>query len=1064
MNLQRALLSALLFVSLTLSSLAPGFAQTTAEMLGVVTDPSNASIADAKLTARNLGTNLTYSTTSGDTGSFRIPLLPPGEYELTVEKAGFGKYVRRPITLQLNQKAELAVNLQVAGSTEVVTVSTESPLINTTNAEVGFNIDAKRISELPLSPNRNMLSIALQAPGVSQLSSGNSNFAAGGVSFSVNGMRTRSNNFMIDGADSNNSSVTGLVQEINNPDLVGEFRLITNQFLPEYGRAAGSVVNIITKSGTNSYHGTAYWNYNSNKLNSRTNLDERTFPKAPWRVENQFGGTFGGKIIKDRTFFFGSLLRWTDRRFASGTAITGAPTEAGRQALQSIAAGRPQISALLNNLPAAQAASGQSFNVTADGRTISIPYGTLSGAAPNKQDTWQWSGRIDHRINEKHNLMGRVMYDDRVSISGQAVPPGLTSLAPARRQAYNTTLNSSLSPTMYNEFRVNLQRSSSSTTASDPKAITIPNIEVAEMGLTGFNAAATRTAIGLAVNLPQASVQSNYQIANNIGIIRNNHSFKFGGDIRRVEQFQDFNPTLRGRLNYETVQQLVNDTPAVQSINVILPGLRNWQFYRYYDFFFFAQDEWRVKPNFTLTYGVRYETPGNAFQWLADENQRVVGLNNNNPAFRADTFPTRDKNNWAPRLGFNYRLGKGRGPLGLLTGDGKTVLRGGYSRTYDFAFNNIALNIYSAFPFTFVSQRAANTAGGFAFVDAIRAGGPAPLPANLLTIPRTIVGSDLRSPLAEQFSFRIDRELAQNLAFNIGYIATKGTALFQTVDGNPTLPGSNGATRVDNARGPIRLRANTGSSIYHSLQTSIEKRYSKGFSLTAHYTWSSFIDDQSEIFNSSVAGEVAVAQDSFNRRADRGRSTYDRPHRISLNGIWDLPIFRAQKGFLGTALGGWQLGGFLTLQSGAPFSVLAGADPGRRLSGIDALVGNSIRANLNTSLDLSSLNVAELRAAGTYTNGVFSLFSLPTAASPLGNAGRNILRADGINNVDMVLTKKFRLPFEGHSLGFRTEFYNIGNTRDFGIPEARANNPGFANQWNTDGGARRIVMQLRYQF
>jgi hypothetical protein len=1060
MNLQRATLSLLLLVSLSALSLA----QTTAEMLGMVTDPSNASIAAAKLTARNLATNLTYTTTSGDNGSFRIPLLPPGEYELTVEKSGFGKYVRKPITLQLNQKAELTIAMQVAGSTEIISVTTEAPLINTTNAEVGINIDAKRISELPLSPNRNMLSIALQAPGVSQLSSGNSTFAAGGVAFSVNGMRTRSNNFMIDGADSNNSSVTGLVQEINNPDLVGEFRLITNQFLPEYGRSAGSVVNIITKSGSNAYHGTAYWNYNSNVLNSRTNLDERTFPKAPWRVENQFGGTMGGKIIKDRTFFFGSLLRWTDRRFASGTAITGAPTEAGRQALQSIAAGRPQITALLNNLPAAQSPSGQSFNVTADGRTISIPYGTLSGAAPNKQDTWQWSGRIDHRLTEKHNLMGRVMYDDRVSISGQAVPPGLTTLAPARRQAYNMTLTSTLSPTTYNEFRANLQRASSASNASDPKAITIPNIEVAQMGLTGFNAAASRTAIGLAVNLPQASVTNNYQIANNIGIIRNNHSFKFGGDIRRVEQFQDFNPTLRGRLNYETVQQLVDDTPAVQSINVILPGLRNWQFYRYYDFFFFAQDEWRIKPNFTLTYGVRYETPGNPFQWLADENSRIVAQNNNNPNFRIDQFPKRDTNNWAPRVGFNYRFGKFGGPLGMLMGDGKTVLRGGYSRTYDFAFNNIALNIYSAFPFTFVSQRNANTPGGFQFVDAIRAGGPAPLPANLLTVPRTIVGADFRSPFAEQFSIRIDRELTQSVAFNVGYISTKGTALFQTVDGNPAVPGSNGAVRVDNNRGTIRLRANTGSSIYHSLQTSLEKRYSKGFSMSAHYTWSSFIDDQSEIFNSSVAGEVAVAQDSFNRRADRGRSTYDRPHRLSFNGIWDLPVFREQKGWIGSALGGWQVGGFVTFQSGAPFSVLAGIDPGRRLSGIDALVGNSIRANVNTNLDLASMNVAEIRAAGTYANGVFSLFSLPTATNPLGNAGRNILRADGINNVDMVVTKKFRLPFEGHSLGFRTEFYNLGNTRDFGIPEARANNPGFANQWNTDGGARRIVMQLRYQF
>ena len=751
-NLRSALLA--LLISLSVGQVS---AQTSAEMLGTVTDASAAVVADAKLTARNLATNLTYTTNSTNAGNFRIPLLPPGEYELVVEKAGFGKYVRKPITLRLNQQAEFTVALQVASATEVVTVSTESPLINTTNAEVGFNIDSKRIAELPLAPNRNILNIALQAPGVSQLSSGNSTFASGGASFSVNGMRTRSNNFMVDGADSNNSSVSGLVQEINNPDVVAEFRLITNQFLPEYGRAAGSVVNIITKGGTNSYHGTAYWSYNGNKLNSRTNLDERTFAKAPWRVENQFGGTFGGKIVKDRTFFFGSLLRWTDRRFASGTAITGAPTAEGRTALQTIAAGRPQINALLNFLPAAQQATGQSFTVNADGRSVVVPVGTLSGAAPYKQDTWQWSGRIDHRINEKHNLMGRILYDDRVTISGQAVPAGLTSFVPARRQAYNSTLTSTLSASMFNELRFNFQRQFSATTASDLNSLNIPSIEINTLGLAGFNAADSRTGIGLAVNLPQAQVTNNYQLADNFGLIRGNHSMKFGFDFRRVEQFQDFNPTLRGRLQYNNLQDFVDDVAQVQAINQLQPGLRTWQFYRYYDYFFFLQDEWRVKRNFTITYGIRYETPGNPFNWLASENSRIVAANNNNPGYRVDKGPSRDVNNWAPRFGFNYRLGKFGGPLGGLLGDNKTVIRGGYSRTYDFAFNNILLNIYSAWPFTYVLQRPARSPNAFTTIDGIRRGASAPLPANLMNIPAlsSTTASALRLPSSSALAFSV---------------------------------------------------------------------------------------------------------------------------------------------------------------------------------------------------------------------------------------------------------------------------------------------------------------------
>jgi hypothetical protein len=1053
-DLKRIFLSLLLLLVVATSSLA----QTSAELLGTITDASGAAITDAKVSARNLNTNLAYPTVSNDGGSFRIPLLPPGEYELTIEKAGFAKYVRKPITLRLNQQAEIDASLSVSNASEVVNVTTEVPLINTTNAEVGVNIDAKRIAELPLAPNRNILSIALQAPGVSQLSSGNSNFAAGGISFSVNGMRTRSNNFMIDGADSNNSSVSGLVQEINNPDLVGEFRLITNQFLPEYGRAAGSIVNIITKSGTNAIHGTAYWAYNGNVLNSRTNLDERVFTKAPWRVENQFAGTMGGPAIKNRTFLFGSLLRWTDRRFASGTAITGAPTADGRTALQSIAAGRPQITALLNNLPAAQQASGQSYTVQADGRSVVIPFGTLSGAAPNKFDAWQWSGRVDHRINDKHNLMGRVLYDDRIQISGQAVPAGLTSLVPARRQAYNSTLTSTLTPSIFNELRFNYQRQFSATTASDPNALNIPSIEITQMGLTGFNAADARTAIGLAVNLPQAQVTNTYQLANNFGMIRGSHALKFGFDIRRVEQFQDFNPTLRGRLTYNDVQDFVNDVAQTQLINRLQPGLRNWQFYRYYDAFFFAQDEWRVARNFTLTYGVRYETPGNPFNWLDSENQRILAANNNNPAFALGQGPSRDINNWAPRLGFNYRFGKTAGPMGWLLGEDKTVFRGGYSRTYDFAFNNILLNIYSAWPFTFVFQPPDRTPNAFRTIDGIRAGGAAPLPANLNTLTRTTVDSNFRSPLAEQFSGQIQRQIGNDYSLTAGYVGTKGTALFQSVDGNPTIPGSAGTQRVNPNRGVIRLRANTGSSVYHSLQTSLEKRYSKGFVFSAHYTWSAFIDDQSEIFNASVAGEVAVAQDSYNRRAERARSTYDRPHRFSINGNWDLFAGKRFDKWYRHALGGWNIGGFLTFQSGAPFSPLAGADPGFRLSGVSGLIGNALRPNVATTLDISGQSVEQLFPVRT------TLFSGLSAANPIGNAGRNVLRADGIANLDFVINKSIKLPIEGHAMNFRSEFYNMANSRDFGIPNATFNAAGFLRQWDTNGGGRRIVMLLRYTF
>jgi outer membrane receptor protein involved in Fe transport len=993
-----------------------------------------------------MATNVTRETTTNPEGVFRVPNLPPGPYEVSVTRSGFSRYVQGPITLRVGQDVDLNIQLEVAGLTEVVTVTSDAGLINTTNAEVGTNFDVKRIGDLPMAPNRNILNLALQIPGVSQLSSGNSAFTSGGVSFSVNGMRTRSNNFMIDGQDSNNASIGGLVQEINNPDTVAEMRIVTNQFAAEYGRAAGSVVNIVTKSGTNEFHGSAYWFYNGNKLNARSNLDKRNFPRAPWRVENQFAGTLGGPIRRDKTFFFGSLLRWTDRRFASGTAIGAAPTAEGQAILRNAAGNRPQVKALLDFVPPAQTPTGRTATFTLGGQTYNVPLGTLSGAAANLQDVWQWMGRVDHKLNEKHSLLGRYMFDDRITVGGQGVPPGLLSRSPARRQAASAGVNSTFSPTVYNELRLSFQRLSSVTSAEDPRAETIPNIEIAELGMTGFNAAASRTAFGLAVNLPQAQVLNNYQIADNFSLLRGRHAFKFGLDFRRQDQIQDFNPTIRGRLAYNTLQDFVDDIAQTASINTFLPGVPRWQAYRYYDYFFYLQDEWRVNNRLTLTYGIRYETPGNPAQWLADINRRVVAANNNDPRFLFTPVPPRDKNNWAPRFGFNFRLTEA------------TVLRGGYSRTYDLIFNNIYLNIFSAFPFTQVNNLPARTPNSYQYVYALGFQGVVPPPPDPLQVPRTIVAADFRAPLAEQFSFQVQRQVARDWVATVGYIATKGTALFQTLDGNPTIPGSQGRQRLFADQGVRRLRANSANSIYHSLQTSLEKRLSNNFTMAAHYTWSSFIDLASEIFNPSVSGEVAVPQDSYNWRADRGRSTYDRPHRFSVNGVYELPFFRDQKGAIGRLLGGWQVSGFLTFQSGAPFSPLAGIDPGFRLSGIDALVGNAIRPNVATDLDLSRMTLREILQAGGRT-----LFSNVTAANPIGNAGRNILRADGINNLDLAVVKNIRIS-ESNTLQYRCEFYNTSNTRNYGIPEARVNSTAFGLEGNTDGGNRRIVMGLRYTF
>ena len=335
--MRRAFLPVLLCCLLALlASASPLTAQsTTGSIQGVVKDNQGAVVPGATVTVRSVLTNASRSATTDGNGVYRFLNLPLGSYELTAELAGFSKYVRDGITVSLNQDAVVEIQIQPASISESIQVTADAPLLNTTTPEVGVRFDTTRVSELPVGGVaaaggfRDVFSLALSAPGVSQIGSGQAGFASG-TTFSSNGMRTRSNNFMIDGQDSNDPSVTGRQQPMNNTDAVQEVRLITNQFAAEFGRAAGSVVNVVTKSGTNQYNGSAFVFHNSEGLNSRSNLDKaagRT--SAPERSENQWGGSVGGPVIRDRTFFFGSYQRWTDRQLGSGFTLNGAPTEAG---------------------------------------------------------------------------------------------------------------------------------------------------------------------------------------------------------------------------------------------------------------------------------------------------------------------------------------------------------------------------------------------------------------------------------------------------------------------------------------------------------------------------------------------------------------------------------------------------------------------------------------------------------------------------------------------------------------------------------------------------------------
>jgi hypothetical protein len=1094
--MKRATTSLLLLMALLFAFAPSTSAQTTGTLSGTVQDEKGAAIAGATVTARHVETNTSRAAQTDSDGRYRLTNMPVGHYEITVEVASFAKYVQTGVELLLNQDAVVNAEMKPAGVEAVVNVTENASLLNTSTVEVGTRFDERRLSELPLATNRNVYNVALSAAGVSQLQSNQSTFT-NGINYSANGGRLRSNNFLIDGQDNNDFGVAGAVVGLNNPDLIQEVRLVTNQFTAEFGRNSSSVFNAITKAGTNAYHGSGFWFHNDNALNACSNLNKAAgfcrpegstlaagqSYKRPFRVENQLGGTFGGPLHlprfgeggkayisgKDRTFFFFSIQRWWDRRLGQGVTVSGVPTAAGRAVLQQQAGNRAQVQALLNFLPAAQRVTSATENFTIGANSFPVQLGELTGSSSFIFDDWQTSFRVDHRFNNNHTLMGRYIYQDQnTSGSGQSTPPGYESSNVSRNQGVNISLTSVLGPRLVNEGRLAFLRAGSASVASDLRAEAIPSIQITSLGLQGLNAGATRTAIGLAANLPQNSIRNTYQIQDNISYAMGDHSIKFGGDIHRSQLHQLFKPTTRGHLVYANLNNFVNDLANVQ-INRDLPGVARVLHLDWHDFFFYGQDEWKIRPNFTLTYGLRYELPGQPIADLVEFNAPVLAASGNDPRYRVTPIPGKDKNNLEPRLGFNWNPRVEGGPLGWLAGGDKLVIRGGYARTHDYAFTNIALNIWSSFPFVAAFNQT-NVPNAFAtYLN---------LPVNPVSFTRTQVTPDFHAPTYDSFSLEVQRELTRDLVMRVGYVGSKGNGLFESIDGNPVafrVAAANNAlvpaVRVDPTTGPIRLRANSGNSIYHSMQTSLEKRLSRGFSGGLHFTWSSFIDTMSEIFNNSNS-EIALAQDPYNRALERGRSSYDRPLRLAGNFVYELPWFQEQKGFVGHVIGGWQFNGFLNFQSGAPFSPLNGTDVTGTLGGLASAIGIATRPTVVTGLDLAHSSVEELfgmRGAVTANgNALFRTLQctgagLTQVCERAGNAGRNILRADGINNMDFGVVKNTRIS-ETQKLQLRADFFNVTNTRDFGTPQSVITNSGFLNQWGTDGGNRRIIVGVRYLF
>ena len=1062
----------------------PAFSQSsTGSISGTVTDQNNAVVEGATVLGRNTATGFKRPAISNSSGFYRLTDIPPGPYEITIEAESFKKLTQKDITLDVGQNAIINVVLEPGGIEESITIDENASMLNSRTAEVSNRFDRRRLSELPISPNRNVLHVLQSTPGVSQLVNGQATFSQG-LSIAVNGGRLRSNNFMLDGQDMNDPTFTGPEVALNNPDAIQEITIITNQFRAEYGHNAASIVNVVGKSGTNDYHGSLFWYHNDEYLNACNNLDKvatgaptgfcnkaaasEARKRAPQRTENQIGFTFGGPLTlpvfgeggelvwkgTDRTFVFGDYQRWSDRSLVSGPTLNGAPTAAGRGRLQAVAGNRPQVQALLRSVPAG-IPNGTFATFTLSGQTHPVELGDFTGSSKFVFDDHQGSLRLDHSFDQNNLFYVRYRFHSQDSSgSGQVTPPGLTSVNKSKSSALAIVLNTVLTGRSSNEARLAWIQFSSRGDAEFPLSKTIPSMTIASLGMVGSNAQGNRVALGFGPGLPGFREHDTYQITDAFSYVTGRHSMKFGVELRRTDARLLGILNDRGTLNYVSptplpgqpvnISNFVNDIAQAPTKAFLLAGGDSEGFYRWHEFYAFAQDEWRIRDNLTLTFGVRYEYPGDPFSYLRELNGRILAANGNNPVFRLGPLPETDANNLMPRIGFNWNPRTGKtGIVGFFTGGDKLVVSGGYARTYDPIFMNLYVNIALSFPFV-ATQRMPTTNAFIAVRDTT-----VPDLSQANSFNRTVLSADIRSPATDQISIETQRELTKNLVMKIGYIRTRGTGLLQNVDGNPCLPLPT-CTRVNPNLGIITMTTNAASSTYDGLQASLTKRLSRNFSAGLHYTWSTLIDELTDVIPASTS-DFNRSQNSFDRRADRGRSGYDRPHRLTGNFVYEIPFYQKQIGSTGKFFGGWQLNSFFTFQSGAPFTVTLGLDP--------ANSGNPIRPNLNTNLDLSSMTISEIFAAGGA-----NLFRGVSAVERVGNAGRNILRSDGLNLVDFGIIKNTRLS-ENVRIQLRADMFNSLNSRNFGIPTGVSNSgANFLNQWATNGGNRRIVLGARLVF
>lgn len=1049
-----------------------------ATLRGTVQDASGAVVAGAQVSVQNQDKGWTRKASTGSDGEYAIPQLPPDRYIITVEMQGFQTEVRRGIKLEVSQETRVDFSMQVGSTMNEINVTGEVPLVQSENASVGSVVDEQKIKELPLN-GREFWQLAQLAPNVFNPPQNSTLGFRGG--FNVAGNPEVNNNYILDGVD-NNDETTAQPTHRPSVDGIQEFRVLTGVYGAEYGRMAGGQVIVTTKSGSNQTHGTAFFFHRNNALDARNFFTRGALPDLK---RYQYGGSVGGKIIRDKLFYFGTF---EGLRLGEGVAKLGTvPTERMR------GGDLGQFSSVVrdpsNNQPfPGNLIPSNRLDGTARKLLTYFPAPNASGTLNNyalstirKQDQNQFSSRADYRISDRDSVFASYQFNERENyepsnaLCSSRELPGFGCFEPERTQIGSLVHTHVFSPSVVNELRMGVNRLRTNRFQEDealgnvvkdlgipqggPNGVAGPefnNTGVPQVTITGFST------IGGATNLPQGRRTTTYNLLDSISIIKGKHTIKAGIDLKNWRFSSFFTTNGRGAFSFN------GQFTGLAYADFLLGGLRTTArqpgepFNNLYTWShnFYVQDDWQVAKNLTLNIGIRYELsiPAkeivNKFSSYDPKTGNIIvadgRLMNTNAAGNlvtvgqhnlGDRMYRTDTNNWAPRFGFAWRV----------FGDAKTVVRGGYGIFYNHIVSGNGISaMYRGLPFR-LSQTFTNTVTNVVatwanpFPPGVAAGGLTPTGMNY-NFPSGYVG---------QWSFGLQHQVVSNLVVDATYLGSKGTRLPLAYNINQPEPGP-GA--LQNRRpfpqwGNVNYRDAVGTSTFHSLALRIEKRYSQGVTFLSSYTYSKSID-LSPPLSTSGDGEAGV-QNPRNLLLERGLSEFDVRHRLVNSVVWDLPFGKGKRfgnsmpKMLDYIAGGWRSTGIITMQTGRPFTITTSRDISN--------TGGANRPNLVGSPALDKPTAERWFNIDAFSD------TLPAGTFAYGNVGSNTMRSDGIMNWDLSIFKNIATR-EGQRLQLRFEFFNAFNLVNFGIPDRDRNSGTFGRVSLTSTNSRQIQLGVKYVF